>query len=143
MATSRSSRSPSRGRSARGKSGGNADAESSSTKSSSRGSKSGDGTPSSMILQLVSSAMGDSLSDVVGNLKTKVAEQVTVHGDAYLDAAREHISDATAKVVEWGKKHPVKTVAAAAALVAVSGFLYATLNGKMGKMAQAGKASGR
>lgn len=90
---------------------------------------------SSMILQLVGGVMGDSLSDTVSNLKSKVADQVAVHGEEYLDSAREHISEATAKVVEWGKKHPVKTVAAAAALIAVSGFLYATLNGKAGMMA--------
>lgn len=95
---------------------------------------------SSMVLQLIGSVMSDSLSESVANLKSKVTEQVSIHGQEYLESARERITEATTKVVEWGKKHPVKTVAAAAALIAVSGFLYATLNGKAGQVAQQSKS---
>ena len=91
-------------------------------------------TLSSTVRGLVSGVMGDSLSDAVTNLKGKVSEQVAVHGEEYLDSAREHIGEAVTKLVTWGKKHPVKTVAAAAALIAVSGFLYATVNGQVGQM---------
>jgi len=83
-----------------------------------------------MVLQLIGGVVGDNLSESVANLKTRVAEQVTIHGQEYLESARERITEATDKVIEWGKKHPVKTVAAAAALIAVSGFLYATLHDK-------------
>ncbi len=111
--------------------------------SSSRSDSSEDGSSaSSKILQLVSGVMGSSLSETVNNMKSKVADQVSIHGEEYLDSAREHISEITAKVVEWGKKHPVKTVAAAAALVAVSGFLYATLNDKSGQRTKSARSGG-
>ncbi len=100
-----------------------------------------DHTLSSTVMGLVSGVMGDSLSDAVTNLKSKVSEQVAVHGEEYLDSAREHIGEAVTQLVTWGKKHPVKTVAAAAALIAVSGFLYATLNGQVGQMIK--KAKGK
>lgn len=100
-----------------------------STKSLSKG-KPSTKSASSLVLNLVGSVMGDSLTETVANIKSKVSEQVAIHGAEYLDSARERISEATTKVVTWGKKHPVKTVAAAAALIAVSGFLYATLNEK-------------
>jgi ElaB/YqjD/DUF883 family membrane-anchored ribosome-binding protein len=99
----------------------------------------GGGSASSMVLQLVGSVVGDSLSETVSNLKNKVTEQVEIHGQEYLETAHERITDATAKVVKWGKEHPVKTVAAAAALIAVAGFLYATLHGKAGQVAKATK----
>ena len=103
----------------------------------SRGSSGGNNSASSMVLQLVGGVVGDSLSETVSNLKNKVTEQVEIHGQEYLESARDHIQDATTKVVKWGKEHPVKTVAAAAALIAVAGFLYATLHGKAGQVAQA------
>ena len=99
-----------------------------------------DHTLSSTVMNLVSGVMGDSLSEAVTNLKSKVSEQVAVHGEEYLDSAREHIGEAVKQLVSWGKKHPVKTVAAAAALIAVSGFLYATLNGQEGQMVKKAKA---
>lgn len=107
--------------------------------SSGRGS-SGKSSASSMVLQLVGGIVSDSLSESVSNLKTKVADQVAIHGEEYLESAHERITEITSKVVAWGKKHPVKTVAAAAALIAVSGFLYATLNGKAGQVAQQTKS---
>lgn len=97
-------------------------------------------TLSATVMGLVSGVMGDSLSDTVTNLKSKVSEQVAVHGEEYLDRAREHIGEAVTKLVTWGKKHPVKTVAAAAALIAVTGFLYATVNGQVGQMIKKAKA---
>lgn len=102
--------------------------------------KSNKDSASSMVLQLIGGVVGDSLSESVSNLKNKVTEQVSIHGQEYLESARERITEATAKVVKWGKEHPVKTVAAAAALIAVSGFLYATLNGKAGQVAQQTKS---
>ena len=107
---------------------------------SSRGSRGGNNSASSMVLQLVGGVVGDSLSETVSNLKNKVTEQVEIHGQEYLESARDRIQDATTKVVKWGKEHPVKTVAAAAALIAVAGFLYATLHGKAGQVAQATKS---
>jgi hypothetical protein len=104
------------------------------------GGRKGSESASSMVLQLVGGVVGDSLSETVSNLKNKVTEQVEIHGQEYLESARERITEATAKVVKWGKEHPVKTVAAAAALIAVSGFLYATLHGKAGQVAQKTKA---
>lgn len=104
------------------------------------GSQTKDHTLSSTVMSLVSGVMGDSLSEAVTNLKSKVSEQVAVHGEEYLDSAREHIGEAVTQLVTWGKKHPVKTVAAAAALIAVSGFLYATLNGQVGQMLKKAKA---
>ncbi len=100
----------------------------------------GNDSASSMVLQLIGSVVGDSLSDSVSNLKSKVSEQVSIHGQEYLESARERITDATTQIVEWGKKHPVKTVAAAAALIAVSGFLFATLNGKASQVARETKS---
>jgi hypothetical protein len=91
--------------------------------------KQGD-SASSMILQLIGGVVGDNLSESVSHLKNRVTEQVAIHGEEYLESARHRITEATDKVIEWGKKHPVKTVAAAAALIAVSGFLYATLHDK-------------
>ncbi len=105
--------------------------------SDSGGSRGGSGSASSMVLQLVGGVVGDSLSETVSNLKNKVTEQVEIHGQEYLESAHDRIQDATTKVVKWGKEHPVKTVAAAAALIAVAGFLYATLHGKAGQVAQA------
>lgn len=96
----------------------------------------GNDSASTMVLQLIGDVVSDSLSESVSNLQSKVAEQVSIHGEEYLESARDRITEATTKVVEWGRKHPVKTVAAAAALIAVSGFLYATLHGKVGKMAR-------
>ena len=122
---------------------------SSKTRSSTRGGagrtrtgrgSSGKDSASSMVLQLVGGIVSDSLSESVSNLKTKVADQVAIHGEEYLESAHERITEITSKVVAWGKKHPVKTVAAAAALIAVSGFLYATLNGKAGQVAQQTKS---
>lgn len=107
---------------------------------SSRSSRGGSDSASAMVLQLVGGVVGDSLSESVSNLKNKVTEQVSIHGQEYLESARDHITDATAKVVKWGKEHPVKTVAAAAALIAVAGFLYATLHGKAGQVAQTTKS---
>lgn len=109
-------------------------------KNRSTGSEKGNGSASSMVLQLIGGVVGDSLSESVSNLKSKVTEQVAIHGQEYLESARERITEVTSQVVEWGKKHPVKTVAAAAALIAVSGFLYATLNGKAGQVAQQTKS---
>ncbi|MBA3697393.1 MAG: hypothetical protein H0W78_00805 [Planctomycetes bacterium] len=112
-------------------------AKSGSRRSSTRNSASrANKSASSMVLQLVGDMVGDSLSESVSNLKSKVADQVAIHGEEYLESAHESITDITSKVVAWGKKHPVKTVAAAAALIAVSSFLYATLNGKAGQVAQ-------
>lgn len=108
--------------------------------SNSRSSAKNKDSASSMVLQLIGGVVGDSLSESVSNLKTKVTEQVSIHGQEYLESARERITEATTKVVKWGKEHPVKTVAAAAALIAVSGFLYATLNGKVGQIAQETKS---
>ena len=110
-----------------------------STKSRSKSSK-GSESASSMVLQLIGGVVGDSLAESVSNLKSKVTEQVSIHGQEYLDSARERITDATAQVFEWGKKHPVKTVAAAAALIAVSGFLYATMHGSAGQIVKKSKA---
>jgi ElaB/YqjD/DUF883 family membrane-anchored ribosome-binding protein len=108
--------------------------------STSRASGTKKDSASSMVLQLIGSVVGDSLSESVSNLKNKVTEQVSIHGQEYLESARERITEATSKVVKWGKEHPVKTVAAAAALIAVTGFLYATLNGKAGQVARQTKS---
>lgn len=110
-----------------------------STKSRAKPSKGSDSS-SSMVMQLIGGVVGDSLSETVSNLKSKVTEQVSIHGQEYLDSARERITDATSQVFEWGKKHPVKTVAAAAALIAVSGFLYATMHGSAEQVVQKSKA---
>lgn len=137
-ARTKSSQSRSTGsRSGRGRSG---NTSNESTGGRGRGSRGGSNSASSMVLQLVGGVVGDSLSETVSNLKDKVTEQVSIHGQEYLESARERITDATQKVVKWGKEHPVKTVAAAAALIAVAGFLYATLNGRAGQVAQSTKA---
>lgn len=88
---------------------------------------------SSIMSRLIGDVVGDSLSESVSNLKSKVSEQVSIHGREYLDTVRDRIIDATSQVAAWGKKNPVKTVAAAAALIAVSDFLYSTLHGKTGR----------
>jgi hypothetical protein len=95
---------------------------------------------SSKVLHLIGGVMGDNLSSSVTQIKDQVTDQVAVHGVEYLEGARERIAEATDKVVSWGKKHPVKMVAAAAALIAVSGFLYATLNEKSAQAAKNAKA---
>ncbi len=85
---------------------------------------------SSMIMQLIGSVVTNNLSGALASVQDKVTEQVNEHGAEYLDAAKERMMEATEKVAEWGKKHPVQVVAAAVALVAVSAFLYATIRNK-------------
>lgn len=84
----------------------------------------------SLIMQIVKSFVGDNLQDALTSAKSKVSEQMEVHGGEYLDSAKTHLIEATDKVVAWGKKHPVQAVAAATALIGVSAFLYATLRKK-------------
>lgn len=79
------------------------------------------------LLSAVNEAVGNSLSDSVDSMKDRVTEQIAAHGEQYLNDAGKRISEVTAKVVKWGKKNPIKSAAAAAALIAVSTFLYSTM----------------
>lgn len=61
--------------------------------------------------------------------------------DGHLDQTRQHVGEVAAKVVEWAKQHPVRMAGAAAALVAVSGFLLRLVHGKAAKVAGIAKAA--
>jgi hypothetical protein len=90
------------------------------------------------LMSAVNQAVSNGLADSLNAVKTRIGERITDNGEKYLNDASERINEVTAKVVKWGKEHPVKTAAAAAALIAVSTFLYSTLGknsgpGKRGK----------
>ena len=87
------------------------------------------------LLATVNDVVGTTLAHSVDSMKERVSEQVAAHGERYLNEAGKRISEATEKMVKWGKKNPIKTAAAAAALIAVSTFLYST----MGKSAASSK----
>ena len=72
-----------------------------------------------LIGQLVTSG----LTKAFDAIKEKVTTNVQENGEQYLDEAVEKITETTAEVVEWAKKHPVKTALAVTALAAVSAFL--------------------
>ena len=97
---------------------------------------------SSLIMQLVGSVVGDNLQDTISSVKSKVMEQMAVHGPEYLDSAKAHVTEAMEKVVSWAKKHPLQAVAAATALVSVSAFLYVTLRSREATDASAREAKG-
>jgi hypothetical protein len=79
--------------------------------------------------------IGSMLDDIVGSgvhsaisaLEELVHEKIQVKGPEYLEKALKQTNVATAKLLKWSKKHPIKTAAAAAALVGVSAFLYSTM----------------
>jgi hypothetical protein len=79
--------------------------------------------------------LGSMLDDIVGSglhsaisaLEAVVHEKIQVKGPEYLEKALKKTNLATAKLLKWSKKHPLKTAAAAAALVGVSAFLYSTM----------------
>lgn len=124
----RTSRTKSMGR--RATSAGRKTGRSTSTSGSrSGGSRSG---PTGTMLAAVNQAVGSSLTESLNAVKTRIGERITGDGEQYLQDASERISEVTAKVVKWGKEHPVKSAAAAAALIAVSTFLYSTLGKSSG-----------
>lgn len=79
------------------------------------------------LLSAVNDVVGTTLAHSVESMKERVSEQVAAHGERYLNDAGKRISEATAMLVKWGKKNPIKTAAAATALIAVSTFLYSTM----------------
>jgi len=81
-----------------------------------------------------------SISRELKKAKDAVTEQVTAHGEGYLERAREQIIEVAGNVVTWGKAHPMRVVGAAAALIAVTGFLRSMVRGKV--VSKAAKAAG-
>ena len=79
---------------------------------------------------------GFSLSGAMEKVKDEVSQQVKTHGERYLDSTKQHVTEMTAKVVSWGKEHPMRVAGAVAALIAVSGFLLNLVHGKADKVAR-------
>jgi hypothetical protein len=79
------------------------------------------------VLGGLGSALGDGLASVFDSVKEKMSGAVSENGVAYLEEAVEKLKDSTEKIVEWGKKNPVKTAVAVAAVAAVSTFLVSTM----------------
>jgi hypothetical protein len=99
----------------------------------------GQGSATGAVMAAVNEAVSSGLTDSLNAMKTRIGERISDNGEKYLNDASERINEVTAKVVKWGKEHPVKTAAAAAALIAVSTFLYSTL----GKSSGGGKRGNR
>jgi hypothetical protein len=96
------------------------------------------------LVPTLKSAIGEhdqvfSLSAAFGRLKDTVADALEAHGEAHLDRSRERIDELTARVVAWGKRHPLRMVGAAAALIAVSGFLLNLVQAKADQVRRAVK----
>ena len=77
------------------------------------------------------------LSNSFNSMKEKLTTSIKDNGEKYLHDAVGKLTDSAGKVVTWGKKNPVKTAVAVAALLAVSAFLVSTVRSH-GK-AKAGK----
>jgi hypothetical protein len=90
-------------------------------------SRSQDKNQDADVLGGLGSALGDGLASVFDSVKEKMSGAVSENGVAYLEEAVEKLKDSTEKIVEWGKKNPVKTAVAVAAVAAVSTFLVSTM----------------
>ena len=87
-------------------------------------SKSGAHEPSS--LDFISQMVATGLSHTFDSLKEKVSGNITDNGEQYLADALEKLKTAATDLGHWGKKNPVKTTIAVAAVLAVTAFLVST-----------------
>ena len=67
------------------------------------------------------------LSHTFDSLKEKVSGNITDNGEQYLSDALEKLKTAATDLGHWGKKNPVKTTIAVAAVLAVTAFLVSTV----------------
>lgn len=83
------------------------------------------------ILSSFSSVIAEGLRGSIDSLTEKLSQSIDRKGDSYLSKAVEGVTEATEKLVVWGRQHPVKTAVAGAALVAVTATIYATMHNKI------------
>ncbi len=76
---------------------------------------------------LLTAAVSGRLNNVLMEVKDRVASMVAEDAPKALEEAQRKVVKATGDLVEWGKEHPVKAAAAAAALIAASTFIYSTI----------------
>jgi hypothetical protein len=98
------------------------------TKTRNASSSAGTAMGMSGVAGLITSGLASSFEA----LRDKVSDTVTENGEEYLKDGVQKIARSTKDLVAWGKKHPLKTAAAVAALLAVSGFLVHVVRSKGG-----------
>lgn len=82
---------------------------------------------SSLNMQLLGNRIRAYLHEATASAQVSDSPQSETHVAEYLDAAKNHLVDATEKIVAWSKKHPVQVIAAATVLVGVSAYLYGAI----------------
>lgn len=87
-------------------------------------SKSNAHEPNSM--EFISHMLASGLASTFDSLKEKVSGNITDNGEQYLTDALDKLKTAAADLASWGKKNPVKTTIAVAAVLAVTAFLVST-----------------
>jgi hypothetical protein len=85
--------------------------------------KSGDSGSETGVSSMISAGLASSF-DVI---REKLSASISTNGEEYLHEAVDKITSATAEVVTWCKKNPIKMVVGVAALTAVSAFLVHTM----------------
>ncbi len=91
---------------------------------------------------VMKSVRSERFTSGVAQLRDRVAS-IAHDGPKALEAARAKVATATRDLLAWGKKHPVKTAAAAAAMLAASGLIYSTMRPGGALAPTAGKRSAR
>jgi hypothetical protein len=107
--------------------------------------ESGSGADHASIISSLTAAISEGLRGSIDSIKEKLAENMDKNGEAYLQQAVDGVTEATGKLVEWSRQHPVKTAMAGAALMAVTAAIYNTMQSggtKGGKSSSSGKNEG-
>ena len=99
------------------------------TKSVTKAAKSalGDAVPTLDFKAMLEELVGSGVHSAVEAIEEIVHEKLQKTGPQVLDKALAEANKATTKLITWSKKHPVKTAAAAAALIGVTAFIYSTI----------------
>lgn len=77
-------------------------------------------------LEFISQMLATGLASSFESLKDKVSVNFKDNGEQYLTDALDKLKKAAADLADWGKKNPVKTTVAVAAVLAVTAFLVST-----------------
>jgi hypothetical protein len=83
--------------------------------------------PSMNFGAMLDEMVGSGVHSAIAAIEEIVHEKLQNKGPQVLDKALKETNKATHKLIKWSKKHPVKTAAAAAALIGVSAFIYSTM----------------
>ncbi len=78
-------------------------------------------------MDFVSQMVANGLSSTFESLKEKVTANIKDNGEQYLADAIEKLKTSASDLADWGKKNPIKTAAAVAAVLAVTAFLVTTV----------------